>query len=246
VRRRRDIHAPNRGPAAPERPRASDQPWDEVATWYDALVGDEGSEYHQKVIVPGILRLLELRPGERALDLACGQGVLSRALFKQGAEVTGVDSSPRLLQMARQRSPRGIRYLQADARALNGLADASFDAIACALAIQNIDPLEPVLSGCARLLRPGGRLVLVMNHPTFRIPRQSRWGWDEARRLMYRAVDRYLSPLRIPIDTRPFKAPGQFTWTYHRPLQDYVKALTSAGLLVDALEEWPSDRKSVV
>jgi len=228
---------PAAGPAAPS-------PWDEAAGWYDALVGDEGSEYHRQVIVPGTLRLLGLRPGEKALDLACGQGVLSRALQQRGAVVTGVDSSRRLLELARQRSPAAIRYLLADAGGLSALAVASFDALACVLALQNMEALAPVFGEASRVLRPGGRLVVVLNHPAFRIPRQSRWGWDGERRLMFRAVDRYLSPLKIPIDTKPFKAPGQYTWTYHRPLQDYVNALAAAGLWVNALEEWPSAKVS--
>jgi len=149
------------------------------------------------------------------------------------------------VQAARQRSPKEIRYLVGDARRLDMLDSESFDAITCVLAAQNMNPVEPVFQECARLLKPGGRLVLVVTHPAFRIPRQSHWGWDEDRKLLYRAVDRYLSPLKVPIDVRPFKAPGRaITWTYHRPLQDYVNALAQAGLWVNALEEWPSHKVS--
>lgn len=238
-----------------KQPRSSDTPpqgqaphseasWDSVASWYDSLVGDKGSEYHRQVVIPGTLRLLGLQRGERVLDLACGQGVLSQALYQQGAQVTGVDLSHELIQRARQRSPRAIRYLVADARNLDILPDEAFDAITCVLAAQNIDPIEPVFAECARLLKPDGRLALVISHPAFRIPRQSRWGWDEGRRLLYRVVDRYLSPLKIPIDTRPFRAPGQVTWTYHRPLQAYINGLAAVGLWVNALEEWPSHKVS--
>lgn len=231
------------GPPAPGKPAQT--PWDRVASWYDSHVGGEGSEYHQRVVIPGTLRLLEMQPGERVLDLACGQGVLCRALQRLGVQVTGVDLSGELIQRARQRSPKGIRYLVADARGLAGmLPSESFHAAACVLSIQNMEPVEPVFAQCARLLEPGGRLVLVMTHPAFRIPRQTRWGWDEERKLLFRAVDRYLSSLKVPIDTRPFKAPGQVTWTYHRPLQTYVSGLAAAGLWVNALEEWPSPRVS--
>jgi ubiquinone/menaquinone biosynthesis C-methylase UbiE len=219
--------------------------WEHVAAWYDSLAGELGTEFQQEVVIPGVLRLLELRRGEKALDLACGQGAVSRALHKAGAQVTGVDLSPRLIEMARQRSPKAIRYIVSDARHVESLADGSFDVIVFVLAAQNIEAIEPVFAECARLLRPGGRLVMVTTHPAFRIPRQSGWKYDEERRLLFRAVDRYLTPLKIPIDMKPFKRPGRrLTWTYHRPMQAYVNGLAAAGLWVNALEEWPSHRVS--
>lgn len=237
-------------PSAPLRDRrlgseaAQGGAWDRAARWYDGLVGEQGSEYQREVVIPGTLRLLGVRQGERVLDLACGQGVLSRALHEHGAQVTGVDLSAQLVEIARRRSPGGIRFLVVDAARLDGLTNGSFDAVTCMLALQNMESPEGALREASRVLRPGGRLVLALMHPAFRIPRQSHWGWDEERKLLYRGVDRYLTPLKAPIDVRPFRAPGQTTWTYHRPLQDYVKALAGAGLLVDALEEWPSHKVS--
>jgi len=85
----------------------------------------------------------------------------------------------------------------------------------------------------------------VLTHPAFRIPRQSGWGRDEDRKLLFRRVDRYLTPLKIPIDMRPYKMPEQqVTWTYHRPIQTYVNGLAAAGLWTNALEEWPSTKVS--
>jgi hypothetical protein len=63
--------------------------------------------------------------------------------------------------------------------------------------------------------------------------------------MLIREIDRYLGPLRIPIDMRPFNRPGEaVTATYHRPIQTYVNGLAAVGLLVNALEEWPSHRQS--
>ena len=67
--------------------------WDQAAGWYDALVGDQGSEYQEKVILPGAWRLLDLKEGDSALDIACGQGVFSRYLDERGVKVEGVDVS---------------------------------------------------------------------------------------------------------------------------------------------------------
>ena len=216
-----------------------------MASWYDSLVGERGSEFHQSVILPGLLRLLDLKQGERVLDIACGQGVVSMALQRAGAAVTGVDLSRALIVSAKERAVPGVRFMVGDVRNMDFLKAGSFDAAVCVLAAQNIDPIEPVFRECVRLLRPGGRAVFVVPHPAFRIPRQSSWQWDENRKLLYREVDRYLEPLKVPIDMRPFLATGtQLTWTYHRPLSAYVNGLAEAGMLTSGLEEWVSHKTS--
>jgi ubiquinone/menaquinone biosynthesis C-methylase UbiE len=218
--------------------------WSEVAEWYDRLVGEAGSEYHQHVVLPGVLRLLALQPGDSAIDIACGQGVLCRLLHDRGAKVTGVDAARELIAAARQRGPAQIQYHVGDARDLDFLSTGRFTAAACILAIQNIHPLPPVFAGVHRLLDAGGRFVVVMMHPCFRGPKETSWGWDEQRKVQYRRVDRYLIPRKTPIVTHPGAAPDVYTWTFHRPIESYVKAMRNAGLLIDALEEWPSHKTS--
>lgn len=224
-------------------PRAETS-WEHVARWYDSVLGEGGSRYHQEVIIPDALRLLNVKQNDRVLDLACGVGVFCRALHKQGARVTGVDASEELVRLAREKSPRAIHYEVADARHMDRFNTNSLDAISCILAIQNMDPIEAIFSECARLIRPGGHLLLVMTHPCFRVPRQSGWGWDEQRQLLYRRIDHYLTPLKVPIQMHPGSAPHITTWTFHRPLSTYVSELTRKGFVVNALEEWPSNRVS--
>ncbi|MEX0774266.1 MAG: methyltransferase domain-containing protein [Phycisphaeraceae bacterium] len=240
--------SPRTGP--PSAPPTRDRPapgtdWSDVAQWYDELVGDAGSEYHQKVVLPGVIRLLTPRPGEAGIDIACGQGVLCRTLHhKHGARMTGVDASADLIRIARERSDEAIHYDVADARDLSRFEPASFHLAACILAIQNIEPIGPVFEQVARLLKPGGRLVVAMMHPSFRGPKFASWGWDVVQQTQYRRVDRYLQPRKEAITMHPGRRPGLHTWTFHRPLQTYVKALAQAGLLIDALEEWPSHKQS--
>ncbi len=218
--------------------------WGEVANWYDQLVGESGSEYQREVVIPGVLRMLALQPGEHAIDIACGQGVLCRILAARGVNMTGVDAAKELIQTARQRGPESIRYFAGDARELSFLPESSFKAAACMLAIQNINPIAPVFTGVHRLLHPGGRLVIVMMHPCFRGPKASSWGWDEKTKEQYRRVDRYLIPRKTPIVTHPGSDPDAYTWTFHKPIEQYVRAMRNAGLLIDALEEWPSHKTS--
>jgi ubiquinone/menaquinone biosynthesis C-methylase UbiE len=224
-------------------PRNKKTDWNEVAGWYDQLVGEKGSDYHQNVIIPGALKLLAPKAGEKIIDIACGQGVFCRELAKTGAVVTGVDAAESLIKAARVRSSN-VKYLVADAANLKIIADHSFDAASCIMAIQNMDPLGKIIGEISRVLTANGRLLLVMSHPCFRIPRQSGWGFDEKRKLQYRRVDSYLSAQRIPIQMHPGAAPSKLTWTFHWPLTDYFQALNTVGMAVTQLEEWVSHRQS--
>jgi 2-polyprenyl-3-methyl-5-hydroxy-6-metoxy-1,4-benzoquinol methylase len=222
--------------------------WQHVAGWYDELVGDHGSEYQQKLVIPRTLRLLEAKAGERILDVACGQGVFCRAMAEQRVSVTGVDIAPALIEAARRRNASdglAIDYRVGDARRLAEVVKpGSFDAALCVLAIQNLAPLSPVWEGCWQALHPGGRLVVVLMHPCFRIPRSSQWGWDERAGRQYRRIERYLTSTRTEIQIHPGADPSHTAPTFHRPLQAYVNTLGSAGLAIDRLEEWPSHKTS--
>jgi len=244
-------HPRSGGPQRPgDKPRLSPgkvTDWSGVAEWYDRLVGDEGSEYHQKVVFPGVVRMLQIQPGEAVLDVACGQGALCRLLETKGATVTGIDAAEPLIAAARQRPLEGISYHVGDARELETMpfvAAGSYAAAACVLAIQNMHPIAPVFAGVARALRPMGKFVLAMMHPCFRGPKETSWGWDEQAGVQFRRVDRYLVPRKTPIVAHPGSAPDVYTWTFHKPIEAYVRALRGAGLLIDAIEEWPSHKTS--
>jgi RluA family pseudouridine synthase len=259
---------PSHGPARPLTPPSTlDTSWDHVAQWYDELVGDQPSDHYRDVILPGAVRLLGDVRGARILDVACGQGILSRHLAELGARVTGVDASESLIAAARAHAGPQVEYVIADARAIGTLRHPKFDAATSVMALMNIDPLDPVLAGCAQALRPGGALVIVILHPAFRAPRQTAWGFETTRRTVipgtrpghggtkghakvrqYRRVDGYLSAGQFEIVMNPGEAargkPKVTTWTFHRPLQTYVKTLHAAGFVIEALEEWPSLRRS--
>ena len=119
-----------------------------------------------------------------------------------------------------------------------------FDGMACLMAIQNIENIEALFKNAAIGLKPQCHLVFVMTHPCFRIPRQTHWGWDEEKKMEYRRIDHYKTKTNVPILTPPFANKDSFTLTYHRPLESYFAALSSAGFAVDGLEEWISNKKS--
>jgi ubiquinone/menaquinone biosynthesis C-methylase UbiE len=219
--------------------------WDQASRWYDSLVGSQGTDFQKDIIMPGVLRLLDVVRKDRVLDLACGQGVFSRYLSQKGVNVEGLDSSAELLKYARTRSGSVIRYHVGDAADAKNFKEDTFDGIACLMAIQNIEKIDLLFKSACRWLKPGKCFVVVMTHPCFRIPRQSHWGWDEEKKLEYRRVDHYLSETNVPILTPPFADSKSFTLTYHRPMQSYVSALVKAGFSVDAMEEWISNKNSL-
>jgi ubiquinone/menaquinone biosynthesis C-methylase UbiE len=235
-------------PAPPPRPTPSTA-WENVAGWYDQLLEGRGNDHYHEVILPGALRLLEPRKDMKLLDIASGQGILCRRLAELGVNCTGIEASPSLVEAARTRS-RGtpLRFEVGDARELDKLDLSGFDAASCIMALSNIDPLEPVMRGVAGALKPGGIFVWIITHPAFRAAGQTSWGWDSNSNTQYRRVDGYLSPGQKQIDMHPGKkasgAAPVTTWTFHRPLQSYIAAMSRAGLLVDRLEEWPSLRAS--
>jgi 2-polyprenyl-3-methyl-5-hydroxy-6-metoxy-1,4-benzoquinol methylase len=265
-------HLPRRGrgsktaPPTHAAPPARRTHWGEVADWYDRLVGDEGSEYHREVILPGILRLLEGKDqpaGRQVLDLACGQGVLCRRLAAAGYRVTGVDAAAPLIEAARRRNEQDqlpIQYAIADATQLlaahsPALPPVSFDAVTLVLAIQNMTPLSPIWQACNALLKPAGALLLVMMHPCFRVPKQSDWVWQQATEVgesggesQGRVVRQYLTSSKVEIQTHPGLAAhgknSSSTTHFHRPLQAYINTLGNAGLLIDHVEEWISHKSS--
>lgn len=213
--------------------------WDPLAGWYDGWVGEKGSEHHRQLAIPAVLELLKPLPGEFILDIGAGQGVLAPYITDRGAHYTGVDISARLLAIARRRHGHQGRFVCGDARKLSAhheLHQGAFDGAVFLLSIQDMNPLEDVVRSAAWALCESGRLVILMTHPCFRIPRQSGWGYDPRRKQQYRRIDCYLTPLPVPM--KPYSnAESGVSISFHRPLSAYVNALTGCGLLVDCLRE---------
>lgn len=236
--------SPRRSSSAPQR-NASPTSWQGVSKWYQESVGESGHYYHQHIVIPGVLRLLELKTGDSLLDLACGQGVLERAV-KVPISYTGLDAAGGLVTQAeRQKKDPAHVFATTDVTKPLPLTPGKvFTHSACVLALQNMEKPEGLFAQMATHLAPGGKGVIVINHPSFRIPRQSSWGIDESNKLQYRRVNLYTSPIKVPITAHPGQQSNVVTWSFHQPLSAYVSMIVSQGLVIDALEEWVSDKQS--
>ncbi len=220
--------------------------WENAADWYDKAVGQKGHYYHEHLILPNVLKELGLKKGEpaRLLDLACGQGILSRNL-PAFVEYVGVDAAGSLIQAAKKyRTACKTSFFTKDVTEELGLGEKLFTVATVILAIQNIETPLKVFLNAYKYLEKGGKLILVLNHPCFRIPRQSSWQVDTAKKLQYRRIDRYYSPLKIPIQTHPGREGSSTTYSFHHPLSAYTKWLKEAGFQIDLIDEWCSDKKS--
>jgi demethylmenaquinone methyltransferase/2-methoxy-6-polyprenyl-1,4-benzoquinol methylase len=148
-------------PAGIERARLVREMFDRIAGRYELL---------NTVMTAGLNRLWNreairatgLRPGDRAIDLACGTGSLTRDLAKRvgrDGRVLGVDFSREMLRVAQARPAPNVEYRLGDATDLEGVPSGGFDAATIAYGARNIPDLDALFSEMARCLRPGGMAV---------------------------------------------------------------------------------------
>lgn len=218
--------------------------WEGASKWYSKITGDKGHYYHDHLVLPGVLKMLDLKPGDKLLDLACGNGVLAKRI-SNGVDYTGFDISRSLIEDARQSvNKKNFNFFVGDVTEPLQPNIKEYSHATVILAIQNIKNPVKVFENASRHLVKGGRLVIVMNHPMFRIPRQTMWETDVNNKIQYRRVNRYLSPLEIPINIHPGQTNSPITWDFHFPLSTYSKWLNESGFSIDLIEEWVSDKES--
>lgn len=223
------------------RPNSS---WQKVAPWYNRITQKgQGHYYHRQIVVPNVLKLLNLDSDSKVLDLGCGNGVLAKSL-PVGVKYLGIDLSDKLISLAKNEDKNVLhKYIAADASRPQTIP-VDFTHAVIILALQNMANAAGTIANASRHLIPGGKLLIVLNHPMFRIPRQSSWGIDEQRKIQFRRIDKYLSPMAIPIKMNPSDKNSEETLSYHLPLSAYTKMLKNSGFNIEQIDEWSSDKES--
>lgn len=225
-----------------ERNAAVRDRWDAKAAYWDEHMAD-GNQFQRELIGPALERLLQLQPGERVLDVACGNGVNARWMARLGAEVLGIDFSRVFLERAAARQTpwdKRIAYQEVDATdeaALLALGDDSFNAIVVSMALMDMADIAPLLRASRRLLAPGGRFVFSVQHPPFNNNGIALLGErDGADSSTFGVkVGAYLT---VPPGLGA-GMPGEPTphWYFHRPLHELFGEFFAAGWVIDGLEE---------
>lgn len=207
--------------------------WDRHAAWWQEHFTEGADPEYVEQIVP--LVATWLRGRHRVLDVGTGEGQLARVaagLTPAPGLVVGVDPTRPHLEEARRRGGPP-RYARAVAERLP-FADGSFDAALVCLVLEHVPDHRPAIAEIARVLGPGGRLLLLLNHPLLQTP-GSGWIDDHILGEQYWRVGPYLHhDLSLEV-----VAPGVELPFVHRPLSSYVNALADGGLLVTRMEEPP-------
>jgi SAM-dependent methyltransferase len=174
-----------------------------------------------RALVPGNL------DGAAVLDAGCGSGAQAQWLLDQGADVVGVDVSPRMIEEAERRCGENGQFLVADLAEPLPLEPASLDGITCSLALHYVADWSVPLRSFASALRPGGWAVISLDHPFGRPLPGQRGGYFDTELVSdnWRKGDVEVSQ--------------QF---WRRPLAATLDAFADAGFVVDRIAEpQPSD-----
>jgi 2-polyprenyl-3-methyl-5-hydroxy-6-metoxy-1,4-benzoquinol methylase len=230
-----------------EMARLAREAWEAKAAFWDEMMG-EGNEFQRVLIGPATERLLEVRPGETVLDVACGNGVFSRRLAALGARVVATDFSETFVRLARERTTQAglgkrVEYLVADAtdeEEMLSLGKERFDAAVCNMALMDMPAVDPLMRALRLLLRPGGRFVFSVQHPAFN---------SNAVRLALEVEDRdgtLVETYSVKVTDYLCVPPGKGAGMpgepvphpyFHRPLSALFGACFRAGFAVDGMEE---------
>ena len=170
---------------------------------------------------PAVLQALGPVQGLRVLDAGCGPGLYAEALLERGAEVTGFDASPVMVELARRRVGQRARVDQARLGEPLPYPDGSFDRVVCALAVHYAEDRAAAFAELHRVLVPGGALVVSTGHP-----------WADTRRSGGGYFDTVL-------ETDVWDSPDgpQPVRYWREPLSALSAAALSPGFVIDLLAE---------
>ena len=204
--------------------------WETHAQWWqDGFTDGADLEYEQQMAP---LARDAFGAGARVLDVGCGEGQLARVMAEVGIEVVGVDPVAAQITTAVERAG-GPQYVRGDIAALP-FENASFDGVFGCLVFEHVLALEPAVIEVARVLRPGGRLFLILNHPLLQAP-DSGWIDDQILGEQYWRIGPYL-----PEDIRDEKLDDGVVLPFvHRPISMYLQALFRHGFVLEGFQEPP-------
>lgn len=205
--------------------------FDRIARVYDLMNSVMTAGMHQRWRERAV-DLARVGPGSRALDVATGTGDLAVALAARGAEVVGVDFAEEMLAIARRKAP-GIAFEAGNALDLR-YPDDSFDAATVGFGARNFADLDRGLAEMVRVVRPGGRVVVLEITRPQRPPLSwfFRLWFDRAVPLLGRLAGDPQAYTYLPSSVRRFPAPRELAARMHAAGLDDVRWLVTAGGII--------------
>ena len=218
--------------------------WEANAEVWDARMGDEGNDFFNILCWPVLASLLDLKPGQRILDIACGNGLTSRRLAAIGAQVTAFDFSANLIEKAKTReNPNSlIEYRVIDATdegQLLSLGEQNFDSALSNMALFDMADIETLFRILPRLLKPRGTFVFSLTHPAFNNASSTHVMEefdDGGIKTVYSVkISRYMTSYYAKgLALRGQPKPQMY---FERPLQYYLNLGFQNGFVLDGFEE---------
>ncbi len=205
--------------------------YDDFASQYtEYMARREQTGIESDPIMPRFLALLGDVSGLSVLDAGCGEGYLSRIVASMGASVTGIDISPRLIEIARSKDPEGkITYLQADLSQPLPENREHFDLIVSRFVLNDVADYRGFLHTLGTVARAGGRFVLSMNNPySFVVRGHLNDYFETGKAHPYRGMAQE----------------GVKVHFYHRTLEEYLNAALAAGFQLQRLVDIPTPEAS--
>lgn len=214
--------------------------WETNADAFTDLISGIGTPHHRAILNPCVEELLGDVAGMALLDAGCGEGYLSRHYAKQGAIVTAVDISQRLIDTAinlTKNEDLTIEFKVVDVCNLNSIENEKFDLALSNLVLLNIPCLGEALSEIHRVLKRGGIFVVSIVHPAFNFYGPASWEMGEKdqesrrRHGLFFKVDHYFEEKeyqRYWKTRKGEKFPAPITF-YHRTLETYLNAFSKSN-----------------
>ena len=198
--------------------------YDSFAEAYSA--SDEAGFVHAYYERPAVLALAGDVAGRRILDAGCGSGPLLAVLHERGAIVTGFDMSTGMVELARRRLGDDADLMVAVLGSPLPFPDAAFDDVTASLVLHYLEDWGPALAELRRVLKPGGRLIVSVNHPF----RENLWHREAGLKPDYFATYNYVVE---------WTAGGQSALLrfWNRPLHAMTDAFTAAGFRISVISE---------
>lgn len=203
--------------------------WNESAAAWIADMGERGDYGREFVLDRPMLARIEGRGFRRALDIGCGEGRFCRMLRERGIATTGIDPTAALIDQARGRDPAGdYRLGRAESLAFD---DGAFDLVVSYLSLIDIADIATAIAEMARVLAPGGTLLIANLNGFSTATTQGGWTRDGDGSLRF-CIDNYLEERADWVGWRGIRIQN-----WHRPLSRYMDLLLGEGLALRHFDE---------